>query len=58
MMLEVHIIVTYQKSSKFCRKGHWRQFRVFNATSKEISNNGQGLTAVEKIFNKNALEHH
>ena len=26
------------------------------ATAKEISNEGQGLTAVEKIFNKNALD--
>lgn len=28
---------------------------VVFATSKEISNDGQGLTAVEKIFNKNAV---
>lgn len=50
-----YAIVFGKKLQTFAAKTLGIQAPVVFAPSKEISNDGQGLTAVEKIFNKNAV---
>ena len=50
-----YAIVFGKKLQNFAAKAIGVELPKVFATSKEISNSGQGLTAVEKIFNKNAL---
>jgi len=50
-----YAIVFGKKLQNFAAKAIGVELPKVFATSKEISNNNQGLTAVEKIFNKNAL---
>ena len=50
-----YAIVFGKKLQTFAAKALGIEAPVVFATSKEISHHGQGLTAVEKIFNKNAV---
>jgi aconitate hydratase 2/2-methylisocitrate dehydratase len=50
-----YAIVFGKKLQAFAAKALGVDLVVVFANSKEISNEGQGLTAVEKIFNKNAV---
>lgn len=50
-----YAIVFGKKLQNFAAKALGVDAPVVFAASKEISNDGQGLTAVEKIFNKNAV---
>ena len=50
-----YAIVFGKKLQSFASKTLGIEAPVVYAPSKEISNKGQGLTAVEKIFNKNAV---
>ena len=50
-----YAIVFGKKLQAFAAKALDIEFVSVYANSKEVSNEGQGLTAVEKIFNKNAV---
>jgi aconitate hydratase 2/2-methylisocitrate dehydratase len=50
-----YAIVFGKKLQAFAAKALGIEFVSVYANSKEVSNEGQGLTAVEKIFNKNAV---
>ncbi|MCP4459361.1 MAG: bifunctional aconitate hydratase 2/2-methylisocitrate dehydratase [Cytophagales bacterium] len=50
-----YAIVFGKKIQSFAAKTLGTEAPIVFAPSKEISNEGQGLTAVEKIFNKNAV---
>ncbi len=50
-----YAVVFGKKLQSFAAETLGLEFQSAFATSKEISHEGQGLTAVEKIFNKNAL---
>jgi aconitate hydratase 2/2-methylisocitrate dehydratase len=50
-----YAIVFGKKLEAFASKVLGLELDSVYATSKEVSNEGQGLTAVEKIFNKNAV---
>ncbi|GIR49782.1 MAG: hypothetical protein CM15mP58_18790 [Burkholderiaceae bacterium] len=46
------MLLYLEKVTIFCSKGPWRKINSSIWASKEISVENQGLTAVEKIFNK------
>ena len=48
-------MVVFARNCRVLRHKYWESIPPVFAPSKEISHEGQGLTAVEKIFNKNAV---